>query len=137
MLSPAPLGSLIWIAAWTLQAAPAVISWPYLAGRVFIASAVAILATYAGGRASGHRREEQHLRRTELEMASIDPYLALLPEADRTEIKKSVAGRMFAQPERSTEPEGRGPSGSVVDLAKSALDTAKEGSRPSESRRSR
>lgn len=118
---------LIAAAVLTLLTAPPAVTWPYLAIRAFVATAVAILATYAGRRAGGHRDEERRLRRMELEMASIDPYLALLPEPDRNAVKKLLAEKWFAQPDGAREAEKTAPTGSVVDLAKAGFDTVKSG----------
>ena len=63
----------------------------------------------------------------ELEMASIDPYLALLPEPDRNAVKKLLAEKWFAQPDGAREAEKTAPTGSVVDLAKAGFDTVKSG----------
>lgn len=101
---------------------PSSFSWSYLASRIFVATSVAILATYAGRQAALHRDEARSLRRIELEIASIDPYLALLPEEERNAVKKNLADRMFAQPARSKDAEKVAPSGSAADPLRIAIE---------------
>ena len=106
----------------TIAFPPATVSWPYVGLRGLTATAVIVLATYAGRQAALHREEARQLRRTELELASIDPYLALLPEAERHSVKKLLAERYFGQPHAFREDRAL-----PTDLAKSVVDTAKSG----------
>lgn len=57
------------------------------------------LVAFAARESGKHRENERRARRLELELAAIDPYLALLDEDQRKQIKAQVASRMFAQPE--------------------------------------
>lgn len=57
------------------------------------------LAGYAARQADKHHKVERRNRRVELELASIDPFLAELPDEQRNKIKAVVADRMFAREE--------------------------------------
>ena len=72
--------------------------------RVFLARFGVILtfgalAGYSARQADKHHRVERRNRRVELELASIDPFLAELPDEERNQIKAAVADRMFAREE--------------------------------------
>jgi hypothetical protein len=98
------------------------ITWPGLIGRIFVATSFGVLAAYAGRQAAVHRDAMRKNRRMELELASIDPYIALLPEPEKIIVKKALAERMFAQPE--AVPVEDKPA-DVVALAKGSVDVAK------------
>lgn len=55
------------------------------------------LAGYGARQADKHHKVERRNRRVELELASIDPFLAELPEAERNQVKAAVADRLFAR----------------------------------------
>ncbi len=55
------------------------------------------LAGYAARQADKHHKVERRNRRVELELASIDPFLAELPDEERNQIKAAVADRLFAR----------------------------------------
>lgn len=57
------------------------------------------LAGYGARQADKHHRVERRNRRVELELASIDPFLAELPEEERNQVKAAVADRLFAREE--------------------------------------
>ncbi|MDX9688069.1 hypothetical protein [Halopseudomonas formosensis] len=57
----------------------------------------AALAGYAARQAEKHHKVERQNRRIELELASIDPFLAELPEEERNQVKAAVADRLFAR----------------------------------------
>lgn len=67
--------------------------------RLVVTIPVFALVALAAQQSGRHRENERRARRLELELAAIDPYLALLDEEQRKEIKAQVASRMFAQPE--------------------------------------
>jgi hypothetical protein len=54
-------------------------------------------AAYAARQSGAHRRAEGRNRQLELEIAALDPYLALLPNEDQIEIKKLMALRSFGR----------------------------------------
>ena len=74
--------------------------WPMFAGRVFVTLTFGVLAAYAAKQADEHLQNERHNRRLELEIASIDPYLAPLPEETRFDVKRALAERMFGRDQR-------------------------------------
>jgi hypothetical protein len=108
----------IYAAAHTIDAD---FKWPLFAGRVLVAAACGILATYAARQSKRHLDVERRSRQIQLELASIDPYLASLPEEKRVEVKRLLAERFFGQtlPPDMTDENG---TGTVVDLAKGAVD---------------
>lgn len=54
-------------------------------------------ATYTAKQASNSRKDEIYFRKQELELASIDIYLENMQDANREEIKKTLATKMFGQ----------------------------------------
>ncbi|NIC36493.1 hypothetical protein HBJ58_07370 [Halomonas desiderata] len=57
----------------------------------------AALAGYSARQADKHHKVERRNRRVELELASIDPFLAELPDDERNQVKAVVADRLFAR----------------------------------------
>src|SRR6266571_72575 len=72
-------------------------TWELFAARLLVTTAFVLLFGYAAREAERQQREEQRNRRMELELASIDPYLALLPDDKRVEVKRIMAERFFGQ----------------------------------------
>ncbi|HEX5872179.1 MAG TPA: hypothetical protein VFY65_17235 [Longimicrobium sp.] len=66
--------------------------------KIVTSFAFMILAAYAGRESARHRKSEQHARRMQLELATIDSYLLSLPDEQRHAIKAAVADRIFGQP---------------------------------------
>ncbi len=60
---------------------------------------IAIPAVYAAQESSKHRDRENLLRKVQLELASIDSYLVLLPETQRNEIKAKLTEKFFGREE--------------------------------------
>ena len=75
------------------------VSWHTFAFRLGTAIVIAIPAIYAAQESSKHRDRENGLRKTHLELASIDAYLVLLPEAQRNEIKAKLTEKFFGREE--------------------------------------
>lgn len=71
-----------------------------LALRLVVTVPAFALVAFAARESGKHRENERKARRLELELAAIDPYLALLDATKRDEIKAQVATRMFAQPDQ-------------------------------------
>jgi len=78
------------------------------------------LGTYAFKESGRHRRVQWRNRRLALELASIDPYLALFEDGDRNTVKKELIERWFAQPESPLKDDSYSPS-ALVRLAETAL----------------
>lgn len=70
-------------------------AWSTFAGRVFIGLTLALAASYAGAQASRHSRREEYYRNLQLQLAALDPYLALMEPTERNEIKKGLSDRLF------------------------------------------
>ena len=75
--------------------------WGHLTARIFVTAAFAGFSAYAGSRAEKRRDSERRNRRIELEMASLNSFLAELPETEQHAIKKQVAERLFGNIEPS------------------------------------
>jgi hypothetical protein len=73
--------------------------------RVLIGLPLYVLAAYAASQALRHRDQEQEARRRELEIASLDPFLALLEKDKQDELKATIALRYFGK-ESPIAPEG-------------------------------
>lgn len=84
----------------------AAIDLTQLALRLIVTIPAFALVAFAARESGKHRENERRARRLELELAAIDPYLALLDEDKRKEIKAQVARRMFAQPDAAPGTEG-------------------------------
>lgn len=71
------------------------------------------LGTYALKESGKHRRVQWRNRRLAIELASIDPYLALFEDGERNTVKKALVERWFAQPESPGKDEEYSPSALV------------------------
>lgn len=71
------------------------------------------LGTYALKESGKHRRVQWRNRRLALELASIDPYLALFDDTERNTVKKALVERWFAQPESPARDDDYSPSAAV------------------------
>ena len=93
--------------------------------KVFAAVSFGVLAAYAARQADIHQTSERHNRKMELELASVGPFLAQLPDETQYEVKKALAERMFGNsvPVKSNGPKT---SGTSADLLKLALETVSE-----------
>jgi len=95
--------------------------WRMTGIRIFTTLTIAIPAFYAARESSKHRRMEQRLRKMQLELASIDPYLEVLPEATRNELKAKLTEKFFGQPEPPEKEDEPLSIGSLYDLLKMVL----------------
>jgi hypothetical protein len=75
------------------------VTWHTFAFRLGTAIVIAIPAIYAAQESSKHRDRENSLRKMHLELASIDSYLVLLPEAQKNEIKAKLTEKFFGREE--------------------------------------
>ncbi|MEX1172438.1 MAG: hypothetical protein WEG56_07485 [Chloroflexota bacterium] len=108
--------ALIAIAAygvWSLAERPAGIDWQWVGARVLVAGSVLLLAVFAMVQTGRYREAEHRSRQTELDLAALDPYMALLPEAEQQKLKIELAQRAFFQP---VEQAPKGQSVGVKDL---------------------
>lgn len=70
--------------------------WYAFTGKMFLTTAVGILAAYLARQAEKHEEAERKNRKMELELASIETYLVGLPEASQLKIKELLSDRFFA-----------------------------------------
>jgi hypothetical protein len=77
--------------------------WKLMAFRYLNAIVFILPAAYAINESARHRKMEHRYRRMQLELASIDPFLESLPKEQRDGLKKTLAERIFAQPETPEE----------------------------------
>lgn len=88
------------IAAVVFTAGSDQISWPAALFRLTAAITLAGFAAYLARESGRHRAVAEKMRRLELELASIDAFIALLPDEQRNALKVQLAGKYFAnQPE--------------------------------------
>lgn len=119
----------------TIYASTAVVgssvSWATFGGRVSVAIACGIVATFAVRQADRHESAERSNRRLELALASVDPYLASLPEKTQHEVKRDLAIRFFreetAEVEQRQDEEISGNSADLIRmLAQALIDVARK-----------
>ncbi len=72
--------------------------WRVFAFRLGTVIVLAVPAIYAANESSKHRERERQNRKTHLELASLDAYLVLLPEAERNKIKGNLTDKFFGVP---------------------------------------
>ncbi len=77
--------------------------WKLLLSRVGVTITIFIPAFYLARESSKHRQREIHNRKMELELASIGPYLELLPDDKKNELKATLTEKFFGQPEPQTD----------------------------------
>ena len=73
--------------------------WSGFATRVFLTVTVGVLAAYAVNQADKFFRMEKYNRRLALELAAIDPFIALLPPDEQYKFTLEIGRRSFAQDE--------------------------------------
>lgn len=74
------------------------IRWGSVATRAFVTVTFGILAAYAARQADRYGEVEVVNRRYQLELSSIDPYLANLPAEKQREVKVELAKKLFGNP---------------------------------------
>lgn len=96
--------------------------WKLALFRVGAAFVLAIPAAYAAKESAKHRSLENHNRRSELELASLDPYLEKLPKETRDKVKEELTKKFFGL--NSTEQKVEEPvsNKAIFDLLKTAID---------------
>ena len=70
-------------------------NWTKSLIRLIAAAALSYPATYAARESSKHRRLETINRNAELELASINPFIEILPEAKKQAIKEKLVEKYF------------------------------------------
>ncbi|WP_434950084.1 hypothetical protein ACRWQL_11510 [Shewanella sp. HL-SH4] len=95
--------------------------WKLALFRIGAALALAIPAAYAAKESAKHRLLENHNRRSELELASLDPYLEKLPEDTRNKVKEELTKKFFGLNSQEIKVEDSISSVAIFDLLKSAI----------------
>lgn len=73
--------------------------WEGLVARLFLTITVGVLAAYSVSQADRFFHQEKYNRKLALELAAIDPFIALLPEAEKEKFKLEIGRKTFAQDE--------------------------------------
>lgn len=74
-------------------------TWEGFAMRAFLTVTVGVLAAYAATQADRFFQMEKYNLKLALELAAIDPYIALLPEEQKNKFKIEIGQRSFGQDE--------------------------------------
>jgi hypothetical protein len=114
-------------AVWKRVAALSLIAWIFIGGVFFaltydkdltlaavgrqflLSTPFVLLSGFAALQVSLHQRNQRKLRQAELEIASIDPFLATLSDQDRNEVKREFASRYFGQKDTEQKHEATSP----------------------------
>jgi hypothetical protein len=93
-------------------------NWEAFAARVvFLTITVGVLAAYAASQADRFFHMEKYNRKLALELAAIDPFIALLPQDEQQKFKLEIGRRSFAQEETVTPKDSRSPATTLDVLA--------------------
>ncbi len=92
--------------------------WESFAARVFLTITVGVLAAYAGTQADRFFHMEKYNRKLALELAAIDPFIALLPQDEQYKFKLEIGRRSFAQEEIAVASTEKSPA-TTLDLLQS------------------
>lgn len=95
------------------------LSWTAVVRQIFISTPFILLAGFSAMQVSQHQRVERANRRAELEIASIEPFLATLDDDERNDVKRSLVDKFFGQQENDNQKsESKRMLSLMVDLAK-------------------
>ena len=95
-----------------------------VARQFLLSTPFVLLAGFAALQVSRHQKNERRMRQAELEIASIDPFLATLSDDDRNVVKREFATRYFGQREVDQKQEPTDPK--LLDLAGSLAKIVQE-----------
>jgi hypothetical protein len=84
--------------------------WEGFATRVFLTITVGVLAAYAANQADRFFHTERYNRKLALELAAIDPFIALLPLEEQQKFKLEMGRRTFAQEDAPAPTVGKSPA---------------------------
>lgn len=85
-----------------------------VARQFLLSTPFVLLSGFAALQVSRHQKNERQMRQAELEIASIDPFLATLSDEDRNAVKREFATRYFGQREVDQKHEPTNPN--LLDL---------------------
>lgn len=94
--------------------------WKLTLLRVVSGLVFAVPAGYCAVESSRHRRNEEHARRLELELASLDPFLQNLADDKQSNLKEELAKRYFGADDAEVRLEDVPPT-SLIDLLRDAI----------------
>lgn len=100
------------------------LTWATVARQTLISMPFILLAGFAALQVTRHQKNERRFRQAELELASIDPFLATLDDGERNQVKREFAVRYFGQHEADSKHDGADPK--LLDLAGSLAKTLNE-----------
>lgn len=100
------------------------LTWAAVARQFLISTPFVLLAGFATMQVSRHQKNERGLRQAELEIASLDPFLATLDDKERNEVKKEFATRYFGQREMESGHDSQDTK--LLDLAGSLAKTVQD-----------
>lgn len=95
-----------------------------VARQLLLSTPFVLLAGFAALQVTRHQKNERQMRQAELEIASIDPFLATLSDEDRNAVKREFATRYFGQKEAEHKQEPT-PS-NLIELAGTLAKLAQE-----------
>ncbi|MDF0535853.1 hypothetical protein PY479_16410, partial [Shewanella sp. A32] len=81
-----------------------------------------IPAAYAAKESSKHRELENHNRRAELELASLDPYLEKLPKETKDKVKEELTVKFFGLNQLHQMEEESVTIKDIINLLKTAIE---------------
>jgi hypothetical protein len=84
--------------------------WPSFAARIFLTITVGVLAAYAAAQADRFFQMEKYNRKLALELAAIDPFIALFPLDEQQKFKLEIGRRSFAQDETTAAKHEKSPA---------------------------
>ena len=93
-----------------LPALQADFKWGGFVTRVFITITVGVLAAYAVRQADRFFEAERYNRKLALELAAIDPFIALLPEEQQHKFKLEMGNRAFGQNQMPPDSRDKSPA---------------------------
>lgn len=96
------------------------VDWKIFAFRLATTIIVAVPAVYAAQESSKHRERERKNRTLQLELASIDAYLALLPQGKQHELKEKLTEHFFGRAE-PLEKKDEATTHALLDILKTAV----------------
>jgi len=75
--------------------------WLITFAKIIVGGTLIMGSIYTGKQGASSRKDEVYYRRQQLELATMDIYLADLEESDRQDIKKALATKIFGQAQSS------------------------------------
>lgn len=104
------------------------VDWHLFTFRLATSLVIVVPALYAARESAKHRDRERQLRRSHLELASIDAYLALLPEEKRNQLKAELTSKFFGQDEPLGKDDDSVSGHKILDMLEMVLKNLTRGS---------